>query len=71
MMKNMMDFSVGALAFWAFGFGLMFGTTNGWFGTTDFFFGGAVGDDAPWNFAFWMFQVVFAATAATIISGVV
>ena len=71
MMKNMMDFSVGAIAFWAIGFGLMFGTTNGFFGTSDFFFGGAVGDDAPWNYAFWMFQVVFAATAATIISGAV
>lgn len=71
MMKNMMDFSVGAIAFWAVGFGLMFGTTNGLFGTSDFFFGGAVGDDAPWNYAFWMFQVVFAATAATIISGAV
>ena len=71
MMKNMMDFSVGAIAFWAVGFGLMFGTTNGFFGTSDFFFGGAVGDDAPWNYAFWMFQVVFAATAATIISGAV
>ncbi len=70
MMKNMMDFSVGALAFWAVGFGIMFGASNGgYFGTTDFFFGGAVGDDAPWNFAFWMFQVVFCATAATIISG--
>jgi len=71
MMKNMMDFSVGALAFWAVGFGLMFGASNGYFGHSDFFFGGAVGDDAPWNFAFWMFQVVFAATAATIISGAV
>ncbi len=71
MMKNMMDFSVGALAFWAVGFGIMFGTSSGWFGTSDFFFSGAVGDDAPWNFAFWMFQVVFAATAATIISGAV
>ncbi|ORJ53252.1 ammonium transporter [Geothermobacter hydrogeniphilus] len=71
MMKNMMDFSVGAIAFWAVGFGLMFGGSNGWFGTSDFFFGGAVGDDAPWNYAFWMFQVVFAATAATIISGAV
>lgn len=71
MMKNMMDFSVGAIAFWAVGFGLMFGTTNGFFGTSDFFLGGAVGADAPWNYAFWMFQVVFAATAATIISGAV
>jgi Amt family ammonium transporter len=71
LMKNLMDFSVGAIAFWAVGFGLMFGTTNGFFGTTDFFFGGAVGDAEAWNYAFWMFQVVFAATAATIISGAV
>jgi Amt family ammonium transporter len=71
LMKNMMDFSVGALAFWAVGFGLMFGATNGFFGTTDFFFSGAAGDGAAWNYAFWMFQVVFAATAATIISGAV
>lgn len=71
LMKNMMDFSVGAIAFWAVGFGLMFGASNGYFGTTDFLFSGATGDDAAWNFAFWMFQVVFAATAATIISGAV
>lgn len=71
MMKNMMDFCVGALAFWAVGFGLMFGTTNGFFGTTDFFFSGAIDDGQAWNYAFWMFQVVFCATAATIISGAV
>lgn len=71
MMKNMMDFSVGALGFWAVGFGLMFGTTNGYFGTSDFFFSGASGDGEAWNYAFWMFQTVFAATAATIISGAV
>lgn len=71
LMKNLMDFSVGAIAFWAVGFGLMFGTTNGFFGTTDFFFSGATGDGEAWNYAFWMFQVVFAATAATIISGAV
>jgi len=71
LMKNLMDFSVGAIAFWAVGFGLMFGTTNGFFGTTDFFFSAATGDGEAWNYAFWMFQVVFAATAATIISGAV
>ncbi len=71
LMKNLMDFAVGSIAFWAVGFGLMFGATNGFFGTTDFFFSGATGDGAAWNFAFWMFQVVFAATAATIISGAV
>jgi Amt family ammonium transporter len=72
MMKNTMDFAVGALAYWAVGFGLMFGVSKtGWFGTGDFFLSGATGDGGPWNLAFWMFQVVFAATAATIISGAV
>jgi Amt family ammonium transporter len=72
MMKNTMDFAVGAIAYWAVGFGLMFGVSRtGWFGTTDFFLSGATGDGGPWNLAFWMFQVVFAATAATIISGAV
>ncbi|RQW64400.1 ammonium transporter [Vibrio viridaestus] len=71
MMKNMMDFCIGSLAFWAVGFGLMFGVSNGLFGTSDFFFSGATGDDQAWNYAFWMFQVVFCATAATIISGAV
>ncbi|QOX80619.1 ammonium transporter [Trichlorobacter lovleyi] len=71
LMKNMMDFSAGAIAYWAIGFGLMFGVSNGFFGTTHFFFSGVGEADQPWNFAFWMFQVVFAATTATIISGAV
>lgn len=71
LMKNVMDFCIGSLAFWAIGFGLMFGVSNGVFGTTDFFFSGANGDGEAWNYAFWMFQVVFCATAATIISGAV
>src|SRR6056297_2051619 len=38
MMKNLMDFSMGTLAFWALGFGLMFGATStGLFGTSGFF----------------------------------
>jgi Amt family ammonium transporter len=70
MMKNLMDFSMGSLAFWAVGFGIMFGATStGWFGTTGFFLSDfKVGGD-PWVLAFWMFQVVFCATAATIVSG--
>jgi len=70
MMKNLMDFSMGSLAFWAIGFGLMFGASStGWFGTSGFFLSDyKVGGD-PWVLAFWMFQVVFCATAATIVSG--
>ena len=70
MMKNLMDFSVGSLAFWAIGFGLMFGLSkSGWFGTSGFFLSDFSPDGDPWVLAFWMFQVVFAATAATIVSG--
>jgi Amt family ammonium transporter len=71
MMKNLMDFSVGSLCFWAVGFGLMFGVSTGWFGTTGFFFSdfGKDGVEDHWLFAFWLFQVVFAGTAATICSG--
>ena len=70
MMKNLMDFSMGSLAFWAIGFGLMFGASGtGWFGTTGFFLSDFSPGGDPWVLAFWMFQVVFAATAATIVSG--
>jgi Amt family ammonium transporter len=69
-MKNLMDFAMGSIAFWAIGFGLMFGaTTTGWFGTTGFFLSDFAPGKDPWVLAFWMFQVVFAATAATIVSG--
>jgi Amt family ammonium transporter len=70
MMKNLMDFSMGSLAFWAVGFAIMFGASStGWFGTSGFFLSDfKVGGD-PWVLAFWMFQVVFCATAATIVSG--
>ena len=70
MMKNLMDFSMGSIAYWAIGFGLMFGaTTSGWFGTSGFFLSDFTSEGDPWVLAFWMFQVVFAATAATIVSG--
>ncbi|MBX3177115.1 MAG: ammonium transporter [Candidatus Hydrogenedentes bacterium] len=72
-MKNMMDFSIGSLAFFMIGFGIMFGANpSGWFGTSDFFLGGVEygdGHDAQWPFTFLIFQTVFAATAATIVSG--
>ena len=70
MMKNLMDFSLGSLGYWAVGFGLMFGATKtGFFGTSGFFLSDFTPDGDPWVLAFWMFQVVFAATAATIVSG--
>ncbi len=70
MMKNLMDFSVGTLAYWAIGFGLMFGTNaSGFLGSSGFFLSDFTLDGDPWVLAFWMFQVVFAATAATIVSG--
>jgi len=70
MMKNLMDFSVGSIAFLAIGFGIMFGTSStGWFGTDGFFLSDFAKDADKWLYAFWMFQVVFAATAATIVSG--
>ena len=66
-MKNLMDFSIGSLTFWLVGFGLMFGATGtGWFGTTNFLYD-AAGDNFNW--AFLIFQTVFCATAATIVSG--
>ncbi|MBU2550453.1 MAG: ammonium transporter [Proteobacteria bacterium] len=68
-MKNVMDFAVGSLAFWAVGFGLMFGVSTGWIGTSGFFLSDWAPGGDPWVLAFWMFQVVFAATAATIVSG--
>lgn len=69
-MKNLMDFSMGSIGFWAIGFGLMFGVSkSGWIGTSGFFLSDFSPDGDPWVLAFWMFQVVFAATAATIVSG--
>jgi Amt family ammonium transporter len=73
-MKNLMDFALGSLAFWLVGFGLMFGVTNGFFGTTNFMYdayasGGSDASADNFNWAFLIFQTVFCATAATIVSG--
>lgn len=63
-MKNLMDFSLGTPIFWIFGFGLMFGGTGALIGGIDLF---TTGCDGGW--ATLIFQTVFCATAATIVSG--
>lgn len=70
MMKNLMDYVLGSVGFFLIGFGLMFGTNpTGFIGTDGFMISDFAKDKDLWVFAFWMFQVVFAATAATIVSG--
>lgn len=74
--KSYMDFSIGALAYWAVGFALMFGGSKLYAGLED---GNSIIGWSGWflsgnsydvsTMMFWMFQVVFAATAATIVAG--
>ncbi len=66
--KNLMDFVIGTIVFWAIGFGIMFGSKNGFWGGIDLFTQHTYRTDMP-DFAFLIFQTVFAATAATIVSG--
>lgn len=72
-MKNMMDVAIGSLVYFAIGFGIMFGADKwGLFGTTGFFGNGLSAEFLGLNIpieAFLIFQTVFAATAATIVSG--
>ncbi|MBS6776547.1 MAG: ammonium transporter [Butyricicoccus pullicaecorum] len=66
-MKNLMDFSLGTPIFWILGFGIMFGAASPFFGGLDFFADGVVGEGYDWTTL--IFQTVFCATAATIVSG--
>ena len=63
MMKNIMDFCIGTIAFLVVGFHIMFAGPD-----ESLFFLGQTGA-TQWGFAFWLFQCVFAATTATIVSG--
>lgn len=68
--KNLIDFCIGSVVFWIIGYGLMYGSGNGFIGKFEWFskidHGASVG--LP-NMAFFFFQLVFAATASTIVSG--
>ncbi len=67
-LKNAADFGVSVVIFWIFGFGIMFGTSyNGFFGTDLFFFK----TEKAEYMTYFVFQAMFVATAATIISGAV
>ena len=68
LMKNFSDFLIASLAFFAVGYGLMFGSGTPFVGMDSFFLSGAVREDIP-LLAFFLFQLVFAGTAATILSG--
>ncbi len=68
-MKNIMDLAVSSIAFWAFGFGLMFGVSNGLFGVEGFFLHSYAETGDPWLYAFWMYQLVFVSSVAAIVSG--
>ena len=76
--KNLIVFGIATLAYWAVGYALMYGEGNPFIGLSGFFFNAdpaAYGNDAypaavPEAISF-LFQVAFAATAATIVSGAV
>lgn len=65
-MKNLMDFCIGSVAFWVLGYSLMYGESiAGFIGTPSLLF------DSAADMHSLFFQTVFAATAATIVSGAI
>jgi ammonium transporter, Amt family len=73
-LKNISDFCIASLLFWALGFGLMFGASdNGLIGGSGFFpnVGLEATADDLWLIAFFFFQLAFCSTAVTIFSGAV
>ena len=69
LMKNMMDFCIGVPCFWLIGFGIMFAGSGSFIGGFDPLIRGSYdfGTLPTWCYA--IFQTVFCATAATIVSG--
>lgn len=75
LMKNLMDFCFASIFYWFIGFGIMFGAGNLRFGTSGFLLNdtGATFDSLSWTAVplecKYFFQLVFCATAATIVAG--
>jgi len=75
LMKNLMDFCIGTPCYWLVGFGIMFGSTAPIIGRLDPMIRGIYGAEntvVPQTMPLWcyvIFQTVFCATAATIVSG--
>jgi len=70
--RNLVEFLVSSLMFYAAGFGLMFGIScTGWIGTNHFFTSGVLAHPDNLGYTFFFFQLVFAATASTILSGAI
>eukprot|EP00121_Abeoforma_whisleri_P007349 Awhi_evm2s6708 len=67
LLKNLLDAVLGALSYWAFGWAFAYGNGNTFIGHSNFF----LADFDRTRYAEWFFQFVFAATAATIVSGAV
>ncbi|HYW94838.1 MAG TPA: ammonium transporter, partial [Bacteroidales bacterium] len=69
LMKNFSDFAIGSIVFWILGYTLMYGDDIGGFvGKVSLFYSNDAVDGVP-GMASLLFQTVFAATAATIVSG--
>lgn len=70
--KNLTDLGVSFLAFWLFGFALLFGASeNGFAGSTGYFLNLSIQENPVWTGVFFLFQSMFCSTAATIVSGAV
>ena len=81
LMKNLLDACIGALIWWGWGYGLAYengGGSQGFIGhigpnsnfaSSNFFAAGYTAEDSGNRYAAWWFQFIFAAAAATIVSG--
>lgn len=72
LMKNLMDFSSGSFFYWLIGYSIMYGTGNAFIGDFSLFAFSPESDSFAAGYSDYadiMFQTVFAATAATIVSG--